>query len=93
MGSNITAYFSVSKYGDYTYLHEKFTNPNKAKENQARLIDIMLQNQQPKEVGVYAAIIQHVQTAEDDFRLDVISCTPVYTFGGVEIVGGSSGEV
>lgn len=108
MGSNITVYFSVGKYGDYTYLHEKFTNPNKADEKQSRLIDViddyrdlksefcwnkLLPNQQPKEVGVYAAIIQHVQTAEDDFRLDVISCTPVYTFGGVEIVGGDSGEV
>lgn len=100
MGSNITVYFAVSKYGDCMYLHEKFTNEDKIAANQSKLIDIiddyknleeelawdkLIQNQKPKEAGLYAAIVQYVQTAEDDFRLDVISCTPVHTFKGVEI--------
>jgi hypothetical protein len=102
MGSDIIVYFSVNKYGSYTYVHELFTNPKEAPDNQARLIDVICdagaleteltwdkicKNQRPRKVGLYEAIVQHVQTAEDDFRLDVIDCKPKYTFEGVYVNG------
>lgn len=90
--SNIAVYFAVNKYGSYMYLDEKFEEePHK---NQSRLMDIiddsnaleselawdkMIEADKPNVVGIYEAVVMQVQTAEDDFRLDVISCIPVYT--------------
>lgn len=100
MSTDITVYFAVSKYNDFMYLHEKFTHPDKAASNQSKLIDIiddytslegelewdkLMENQKPNQVGVYAAIVRQAQTAEDDFELNVISCTPVYTFADIPI--------
>lgn len=81
-------YFAVTCYNEYIYLTEKeITNGE-----HSRIIDLIddslsLQSEldwsevdkihRPEEVGCYQAVVEYRQTAEDDYSLVVISCTPV----------------
>ena len=82
----IIIYFAVTRYNDRIYMTEKENN------KQNHLTDIIddytdLQNEldwseldethQPNEVGCYQAVVEYKQTAEDDYSLIVVSCTPV----------------
>lgn len=85
----ICVWFAVNKYNEFIYLDEsEMENHSK---NQCRIIDMIDDmyslntefdwekidsDHKPNRVGMYQAIVQFVQTAEDDFRIDVISCTP-----------------
>lgn len=86
-------YFATTKDGDCIYLDERPMND--VKKNQSRLYDLIddvfaLQFElkweqlddahRPNDVGVYQAVVQFVQIAEDDYRFDVIHCTPVCVF-------------
>lgn len=83
----ILIYFAVTRYDDRIYMTEQ-----EKEKSQSRFVDIVddiydLKNEldwseldethQPKEVGCYQAVIEYRQTAEDDYSLVVISCTPV----------------
>ena len=86
-------YFSVTCYSDYIYMTEKkmADSPKDA----SMLIDIIddykdLKSElnwsqldevhKPDVVGCYQAVIQYRQICEDDYSLDVISCTPICIF-------------
>ena len=83
----IIIYFAVTRYDDRIYMTEQ-----EKEKSQNRFVDMVddigdLKNEldwseldeahQPKEVGCYQAVIEYRQTAEDDYSLVVISCTPV----------------
>lgn len=85
-----TLFLAVNIYKEYMYLDETPLAP--IKPNQSRLLDLIddmnaLENELnwgnidkeyvPENVGMYQAMVQFVQTAEDDYRLDVIHCTPI----------------
>lgn len=83
----IIIYFAVTRYNERIYMTEQ-----KGEKDQNCFADIVddlmdLQNEldwseldevhQPKEVGCYQAVVEYRQTAEDDYTLVVILCTPV----------------
>lgn len=83
-------YFAVTCYNDYIYMTER--NMAGSPKDASRLIDLIddykdLQSEldwsqldeeyKPKDTGCYQAVVQYRQTAEDDYSLDVISCTPM----------------
>lgn len=83
----IIIYFAVTRYDERIYMTEQ-----ESEKAQSRFVDIVddlmdIQNEldwseldevhQPKEVGCYQAVVEYRQTAEDDYALVVISCTPV----------------
>lgn len=86
----ICLYFAVNEYKSYMYLTErKLHTFNK---NTSRLFDLICDQNalehelnwnkideihKPTKVGTYQAVVEFVQTADDDYRLDVISCTPI----------------
>lgn len=87
----ICLYFAVNQYQSYMYLTERkqhdFTNASTS-----RLFDLICdqnalekelvwdkidEEYKPTTVGIYQAVVEYVQTADDDYRLEVISCTPI----------------
>ena len=83
----IIIYFAVTRYDDCIYMTEQ-----EKEKSQSRFVDMVdeigdLKNEldwseldeahQPKKVGCYQAVIEYRQTAEDDYSLVVISCTPI----------------
>ena len=83
----IIIYFAVTRYDERIYMKEQ-----ESEKAQSRFVDIAddlmnLKNEldwseldkayQPKEVGCYQAVVEYRQTAEDDYALVVILCTPV----------------
>lgn len=83
----IIIYFAVTRYDDCIYMTEQ-----EKEKFQSRFVDMVdeigdLKNEldwseldeahQPKKVGCYQAVIEYRQTAEDDYSLVVISCTPI----------------
>lgn len=83
-------YFAVTCYNDYIYITEKNMAGNP--KDTSRLIDLvddykdlkdelnwnqLNEEHKPDVAGCYQAVVQHRQTAEDDYSLDVISCTPM----------------
>lgn len=85
----ICVYLAVNVHQSYMYLTERKLHNLK---NASRLLDLICdqnaleselnwnqidEEHKPTTVGTYQAVVEYVQTAEDDYRLDVISCTPV----------------
>lgn len=82
----IIIFFAVTRYNERIYMTEQENDKH------SRLVDLIddctdLQNEldwseldethQPNTVGCYQAVVEYKQTAEDDYSLIVISCTPV----------------
>lgn len=80
-------YFATTRYDKRIYMTEQ-----EREKSQSRFVDVVddtmdLKNEldwseldedyQPKEVGCYQAVVECRQTAEADYTLVVISCTPV----------------
>jgi len=82
-------YFAVSKCGDYVYLSERTFDNTKIRLldmiDDACALNLELEWTQldkkyfPGDAGMYQAIVQFVQTAEDDYQLVVTHCVPVCT--------------
>lgn len=83
-------YFAVTQYNEYIYLSEQKLPQRK---NQCRFVDLIndtydLKNElnwatlnpkyKPNAVGIYEAVIEYTQTAEDDYSLNVIGCAAQY---------------
>lgn len=84
-------YFAVTCYNDYIYMTEKGMSDNP--KDASRIIDIIDdytdlktelnwsqvdEEHKPDLVGCYQAVVKYRQTAEDEYSLDVITCTPMF---------------
>ena len=89
----ILLFFAVDRHNKILYLYDKpYNHPAKFFPNQSSLEDMLndmddLEHEldwskldeeyKPDTVGMYQAIIEYEQTAEDDYTLYVTHCTPV----------------
>ena len=88
----ICLYFAVNGYQNYLYLTERKLHTFNFNNNASRLFDLICDQNalehelnwnkideihKPTAIGTYQAVVEYVQTADDDYRLDVITCTPI----------------